>query len=87
MANRWPEPKRVLVGSFSVIGALLTALTLMAWSVVEKNGDRIDEIEGIMPEVHAHYKDIRDRLTSIEARLLSIEGKIDERNGLKGERR
>lgn len=81
MQENWPEPKRIVVGFLGVIGVLILAIVSMAWSRVEKNDVRIDKLEDVVPGINAHSQHIRDRLTGIEARLLSIEGKIDERNG------
>ncbi len=74
--RRWYDSAKVVwgliafVGSlFSVVGLLIAVLVSVGWGVVQSNGERVNELEKIVPVVQAQNEDIKGRLGRIEDKL------------------
>ena len=74
--RRWHDSSKVVWGLiafmgslFSVVGLLVAVLVSMAWGVVQSNGERVNELEKIVPVVQAQNEDIKGRLGRIEDKL------------------
>ena len=74
--RRWYDSAKVVWGLFAAIGGLfgtmgflLILLGSIAWGMVQSNGQRVNELEKLMPVVQAQNEDIKGRLVRIENKL------------------
>ena len=77
--RRWTDSTKIIWGLFGTIGFLVAVLGAVAWGMIqtngngiESNGDRINDVEKIVPVMQEQYK-------GIVKQLVRIEDKIDDK--------